>query len=157
MLSPSPYPTEAVCDSDGHEILRVLGGYASRGLSAVVAAKPIAPRSQHSRKKATCAFSPPWHPISNPSEHQRVLRVSTRDTPVVATLVRLSAMALEQQAMNLLNPADPLGIGDDGPPLRACRLRRRVANWVRQTLPVPRSRDGHHGTMKASSGPSSIR
>lgn len=34
-----------------------------------------------------------------------------RDAPVVTTIICLAAMALEQQAMHLHHPVDPLGIG----------------------------------------------
>ncbi len=70
------HAAEAVLDGGGHEIAHVLGGYASSGGNkahrlAIAAVE----------REGTRTFSPLSQPISNPSEHQRVLRVSTATRP----------------------------------------------------------------------------
>lgn len=100
------HAAEAVLDGGGHEIAHILGRYSGGGGNEAHCLA-IAAVEGEGDAHLFAVVAADLKPVGAPTGVAGI----DRDAAVMATLVSLAAMSLEQQAMDLHHPVDPLGIG----------------------------------------------
>jgi len=100
------HAAEAVLDGGGHQIAHILGGYASSGGNEAHGLA-IAAVEREGDAHLLAVVAADLEAVGAPAGVAGI----NRDAPVVAPLVSLAAVPLEQQAMYLHHPVDALGIG----------------------------------------------
>jgi len=112
---------EAVLDGGGHEIAHILGRYASSGGNEAHRLA-IAAVEREGDAHLLAVVAADLETIGAPAGVAGI----NRDAPVVTTIICLAAMALEQQAMHLHHPVDPLGIGRRWPAIARLPPQERM-------------------------------
>lgn len=115
------HTAEAVLDGGGHEVAHILGRYAGSGGNKAHRLA-IAAVQREGDPHLLAVVAADFEAVGAPAGVASI----DGDAPIVATLVRLAAMALEQQAMHLHHPVDPLGIGRRWPAIARLPPQERV-------------------------------
>lgn len=115
------HAAEAVLDGGDHEVAHVLGGYAGSG-SNEAHCLAIAAVEREGDPHLLAVVAADLEAVGAPAGVAGI----DRDAPIVATLVTLAAMALEQQAMHLHHPVDALGIGRRWPAIARLPPQERM-------------------------------
>lgn len=108
-------------DGGCHEVAHALGGYAGSGINEAHCLA-IAAVEGEGDPHLLAVVAADLEAVGAPAGVAGI----DRDPPVVAALVTLSAMTLEQQAMHLHHPVDALGIGRRWPAIARLPPQERV-------------------------------